>query len=282
LHQIFVLGVFHGDPHPGNLFITNEGRICFHDFGLIGVLDRPTRRKLAAFTNAFLRQDANWLLDAAIDLGVLGGQMDRTVFQHGLAEIIADYAALPIKEWSLAEAFLRVMQLGQAQNVFIPYDLIVLMRAMFLAEHVVRILDPDFQLLEHLQTKGPEVLKFALEPALKGSLDRFKHDAAAALDDLPAIVASWIRRIDQEGIGLPLNLDVHGLEGLEQHLDRGANRLALALVTLGLYIAGSLLMQESIGPNLYGHLPVLAALAYGLALWFTFRLARGIARSGRL
>jgi ubiquinone biosynthesis protein len=282
LHQIFVLGVFHGDPHPGNLFITNEGRICFHDFGLIGILDRPTRRKLAAFTNAFLRQDANWFLDAAIDLGVLGGDMDRAVFQHGLAEIIADYAMLPIKEWSLAEAFLRVMQLGQAQNVFIPYDLVVLMRAMFLAEHVVRILDPNFQLLEHLQTKGPAVLKFALEPALKGSLDRFKHDAAATLDDLPAIVASWIRRIDQEGIGLPLNLDIHGLEGLEQHLDRGTNRLALALVTLGLYIAGSLLMQESIGPKLYGHLPVLAVLAYGLALWFTFRLARGIARSGRL
>ena len=47
LHQIFVLGVFHGDPHPGNLFITAEGRICFHDFGLVGFLDRATRRKLA-------------------------------------------------------------------------------------------------------------------------------------------------------------------------------------------------------------------------------------------
>jgi ubiquinone biosynthesis protein len=95
LHQIFVLGVFHGDPHPGNIFITAQGKICFHDFGLIGILDRAARRKLAAFTNAFIHQDADWLLDAAIDLGVLGGEMNRAVFRHGLAEIIADYSARP-------------------------------------------------------------------------------------------------------------------------------------------------------------------------------------------
>jgi len=150
LHQIFVLGVFHGDPHPGNLFITEEGRICFHDFGLVGDLDGATRRKLAAFTNAFIRQDPDWLLDASIDLGVLGGQMDRVHFRHGLSEIIADYAAMPLKDWSLAEAFLRVTRLGLAQNVLVPYDLLILMRAMFLAEHIVRVLDPESQLLENL------------------------------------------------------------------------------------------------------------------------------------
>ncbi|MGE5159545.1 MAG: AarF/UbiB family protein [Gemmatimonas sp.] len=111
-HQIFVLGAFHGDPHPGNLFITPEGRICFHDFGSIGVLDSAARRKLAAFTNTFIRQDADWLLDAATDLGVLGGQMDRAYFRRGLSEIIADYAALAMRDWSLADAFLRLFPSG--------------------------------------------------------------------------------------------------------------------------------------------------------------------------
>jgi ubiquinone biosynthesis protein len=48
LYQVFVLGVFHGDPHPGNIFITAEKKICLHDFGLVGVLDRTARRELAA------------------------------------------------------------------------------------------------------------------------------------------------------------------------------------------------------------------------------------------
>lgn len=283
LHQIFVLGVFHGDPHPGNIFITAEGRICLHDFGLVGILDRSTRRKLAAFTSAFIHQDADWLLDAAIDLGVLGGEMNRGAFRHGLAEIIADYSARPVKDWSIAEAFLRITRLGQAENVFVPYELIVLMRAMFNAEHAVRTLDPDFRLLENLQKKGPEVLKAAMEQAdWSVMIDRLKHDSVAAIQELPALLGSWTRRLNQEGEGLGLSLRLHGLEGLEAHLDRSSNRVALALVTLGLYIAGSLLMLHSIGPRLYDDVPVLAALAYSLALWFTFRLARGIARSGKL
>ena len=67
-------------------------------------------------------------LDAAIDLGVLGGEMNRAEMRRGLSEILADYAAIPLKDWSLADALLRVMRLGQAQNVFVPYELVVLMR----------------------------------------------------------------------------------------------------------------------------------------------------------
>jgi len=283
LHQIFVLGIFHGDPHPGNMFITAEGKICLHDFGLVGFLDLATRRKLAAFTNAFIHEDTDWLLDAAIDLGVLGGEMKRAEVRRGLSEILADYAAIPIKDWSLADAFLRVMRLGRAQNVFMPYELVVLMRAMFNAEHAVRTLDPDFELLPNLRTKGPKVLTAAMaETDWKGALDRLKQDTLIATHDLPGVLASWTRRLNQEGEGLGLSVRLQGLDGLETHIDRSSNRVALALVTLGLYIAGSLLMQHSIGPRLYADVPALAAIAYGLALWFTFRLARGIARSGRL
>ena len=283
LYQVFVLGVFHGDPHPGNIFITAEKKICLHDFGLVGVLDRTARRELAAFASAFIHQDADWLLDAAIDLGVLGGEMNRAEFRHGLAEIIADYAARPVRDWSMAEAFLRISRLGQAQNVFVPYELIVLMRAMFNAEHAVRTLDPEFELLESLQTKGPGVLKAAMEQAdWDTMIDRLKHGTLAAVQELPAMLNSWTRRLNREGEGLGLSLRLHGLENLETHLDRSSNRLALALVTLGLYIAGSLLMLHSVGPRLYDDIPVLAVLAYSLALWFTLRLARGISRSGRL
>ena len=283
LHQIFLLGVFHGDPHPGNLFITAEGRICFHDFGLIGTLDRGTRRNLAAFTAAFVHQDPDWFLDAAIDLGVLGGEMDRGEFRRGLAAIISDYAALPLNEWSLAEAFLRVTRLGRAQNVFIPFDLVVLMRALFLAENVVRTLDPQFQLLETLKTKGPEALQAAMGGAeLTGALDRLKYEGISAAHDLPEVLFSWARQLSREGEGLGISLKMHALDRVADHLDRSSNRLSLALVTLGLYVAGSLLMQHSIGPRLWGDMPALAAFAYALALWFTLRLARGIARSGKL
>jgi ubiquinone biosynthesis protein len=280
LHQIFVLGVFHGDPHPGNLFITEEGRICFHDLGLIGILDRAQRRRLASFANAFMRQDADWILDAAIELGILGGAMNRAYFRRGVSEIVADYADLPLEEWSLADAFLRVTRLGQAQNVLVPFDLLILMRAMFLAETAVRILDPEFQLLEFLRAKGPAVLKTGMTQAdLGGPIDRLKDEALSAAQDLPALLGLLLRKLGSDGEGLILGLHVRELTGAKEQAGRSINRLALAIATVGLYISGALLMQHSVGPRIFGDIPLLATVLLALALWFTLRLARRISRS---
>ena len=67
--QFFEHGLFHGDPHPGNLFVMADGRICFHDFGIVGRLDRRLRRALTAFALAFavkvpLVPFHTWLADA--------------------------------------------------------------------------------------------------------------------------------------------------------------------------------------------------------------------------
>ncbi|VAW77824.1 hypothetical protein MNBD_GAMMA15-213, partial [hydrothermal vent metagenome] len=89
----------------------------------------------------------------------------------------------------------------------------------------------------------------------------------------------WLRRTRKQG--LEIRLQHHGLKDLERHLDRSSNRLSLALVTLGLYIASALLMQVESSARLWG-MPLPAVIGFALALWFTLRLAMGISRSGRL
>lgn len=279
LQQIFVLGMFHGDPHPGNLFITASGHICFHDFGIVGVLDPATRRNLAAFLLAFVDQDSGWLLDAALDLGLLAGPLERAVFRQGLQEIVADYATRPLSEWSLAEVFSRVAHLGRGRNIRIPHNLLTLMRMVYLMENAVRKLDSEFNLFESLLGKAEEVLDRSSGGMSRAGLRRLRFEAGAGLNELPGALGAWLHRVRAEG--LELRLRHYGIGELEQHLDRSSNRIALALVTLGLYIAASLLMQHSIGPRLDG-IPLFAAVGYALALWFTWQLARGIKRSGRL
>lgn len=280
LYQFFVLGLFHGDPHPGNLFITPDGRICFHDFGLTGFLDRATRRSLLGFMQAFVHLDSEWLLDTYIELGIVAGELDQVSFRHGLEELLEEYAARPLKEWSLAEAFVRIVRLGRGHNVLIPQNLLVLMRALLLMENAVRSLDPEFDLLHGLAGKAEEVAQTALLPQLADmTAARLKYEAAVLVQSAPSALGKWLHSARTHGFELPLGH--RGLADLERHLDRSSNRVALAIVTLGLYIAASLLMQHSLGPRL-GNVPLLALLGYALALWFTFRLARGIRRSGRL
>jgi len=273
LKQFFSVGVFHGDPHPGNLFIMQDGRICLHDFGLVGFLDHNTRRNLAAFMQAFVLQDADWLLDAALDLGLVARSVDRAEFSGRLEELLQDYVQLPLREWSFAEALLRITRMGTGQHVRIPRNLLVLMRTLLLMESTVRTLDPDFNLMDGLLGKGSASVEESTTSGVKdGGMTRLKYEMAIALQRIPEHLGSLVHKAHAGQFGIQINH--RGLETLETHIERASSRMALAMVALGLYIAASLLMQHSIGPQIFDF-PVLAALGYGLAGWLTVRVVRG-------
>ncbi|GGN46205.1 ubiquinone biosynthesis protein UbiB [Novosphingobium indicum] len=281
LHQIFVLGFFHGDPHPGNLFFMDAGTICFHDFGLTGQLDHATRRRLALFVQAFVHQDADWMLDAAVELGLLRISGERQAIVHGLEELLTEYASLPMRQWSMADLFLRISRLGNKESVLLPHYLIVLMRALFLVEHALHTLDPAMNVLDTLIERGNAAIMALAEGPSHAALSRLRFEAGLAVYDLPGAAAAWLSEVRREGFHPALQIHLPQIERTEAGLERTGNRLALALVTLGLYIASSLLMQHSIGPRILG-MPLLALVGYFLALWYTLRLSRAIARSGRL
>ncbi|ALP53749.1 hypothetical protein Tel_11715 [Candidatus Tenderia electrophaga] len=279
LRQYFLFGMFHGDPHPGNLFVMEDGRLCLHDFGLVGFLDHKSRKALAAAMQAFVQRDSGWLLDAYQELGLIAGDLDRAEFIRGLEEMLEDYAALPMKDWSFSEAFIAMMRLGQGRNVRVPHNLLVYLRASLLTESAVRTLDAEFNVVQGLTAGEQQIRDTIASQASKAMQTRLKYEAAEAIQELPQALAEGIRRLRREGF--QWRLYHRGLEDLESHLDRSSNRLALALVALGLYIASSLLMQSELGPRVAG-IPLPALIGYVLAFWFTIRLVRGISRSGRL
>ncbi len=285
LRQIFVLGVFHAEPHPGNLFVLPDGGLCFHDLGLVGELDRASRRDLGVFLLAFAERDADWALDAAISLGLLGGPLDRAEFRRGVSAIIAELSSVPIADWSIAEAVLRVARLGTGENFVLPHELAVLMRTLFLLEGTLRQLDPEFRLFDALQARGEHGLGALLRTArgTEGARStRLRHEVALAAEELPAALAAWLQRA-RRGEALPaVPLRLDGAERTAERLDRAGNRLAAAVVALGLYVAASLLMLHGAGPRVFADVPLFALLLYGPALWLSWRLARAVARSGHL
>lgn len=280
LHQFFVMGFFHGDPHPGNLFIRPEGSICFHDLGLVGYLDRATRRNLAAFVQAMVHNDSEWLVDAYLDLGVVTKDVDRLELRRGIEEMLLRYSALPLSEWSFAEAFLEIVRIGRAQNIRLPHNLLVFMRTSFLMESTVRSLDPNYNLVDGLMRKAEEIEQAIREDANKDQASaRLKYEVAALGQDLPAELSRLVRSVRERGVEVPLRL--RGLEDFGRQAQRSANRVVVALLVGGLFVAASLLMQHSIGPRIW-NFPVLSIIGYVWALWLTIRLLRAIGRDGDL
>lgn len=274
VHQFFRLGFFHGDPHPGNLFVMADGRICFHDFGIVGALDRPTRQALAAFMLAFAEQDSDWVIDSWFELGMLRESSDREALRPIVAEIMQDYARRPLREWSMGTAFMRLVNASRDRNVAVPLNLLVLARTILLIEATVRMLDPEFSLLDALVARSREVVAVSFSQKEGGEM-RLGYEAAVAATEWRRLLAMAVRHVRRRG--LQLDIAHEGLPQLADVQRKAANRVAVALVTLGLYLASSLLMQHSVGPIFRG-MPVLAILGYGAAVWYTARLFHAVGK----
>ncbi len=274
VHMFFVLGYFHGDPHPGNIMVTEEGRLSLHDFGVVGSLDRPTRHSLAAFMLAFTEQDTEWVLDSWLELGMLSKTSDREKLRPAVAAIMSEYSRRPINEWSVGEAFSRLLAATRDFNFAVPLHLLVLARATLLLEAVVRRLDPGFSLLDSLSARSREVMETALASGNKDTR-RLQFETAIAANEWQRLLAASLRRLREEGVRI--SVDHEGLPELSAQIVRGSSMVSLALVTLGLYLAASLLMQHAMGPRVMD-LPVLACVFYIVAGWFTLRLIRAIGK----
>jgi ubiquinone biosynthesis protein len=281
LYQLFVAGVFHGDPHPGNLFDMPDGTLCFHDFGLIGYLDPQSRMALAQMFEAVARSDAEGALDGGVDLGFISGSIDRREYQGAISEILSDLSSLPLAQWSVAEAMWRIAKLGSGEHFKLPRRLLVLLRALFLAESTIRELRPDFDLLGELTARTGKLAQAAEEASERTGAQPMAVKVVRAAQELPGLLFDLLRQARAED-GRP-GVVVHhrGLEELEVSVARTGNRLSMALVTLGLYVAGSLLMLHSAGPRVLGDVPVMALIAFALALLLSARLLLAISRSGK-
>jgi ubiquinone biosynthesis protein len=246
LQQFFVLGFFHADPHPGNIFVMSDGRLCFHDFGAVGALDRQSRQALLAFVQGFIQQDPDWLTDAAIDLALLAPNIDRAVVARGVEAILTDLKGAPMQNWSIAAIMLGVARLGGGGSLMLPPHLAALVRILFTAEGTLRLLDPNLNIVRKLAEGGETFLSDHAVAGNRGEtgLACLKWEAAVAVRSAPAVAAEALHRLGKR-CGFSVHLpEVSKLAG---GLARAADRMAVALGTLGLYIAASMLMQHSIG-----------------------------------
>jgi len=280
VHQLFGAGVFHADPHPGNLFFFDDGRLCLHDFGSIGVLDPASRLALGGMVEAIAADDAEAVLDAAIALGFFPPQVERRSHVREIHLILAEMASRPLAQWSIAEAIWRVARIGQGAGFRLPAHLLALIRTLFLVENTLRALDPDLDLLGTLSARAADIMAIvdASRPAARPLAMRLARTAR----QLPQIATDLLRQAQLSDGRPAFSVHHHGLTSTQEALARTGNRLALALVTLGLYVSGALLTLHTDGPQVLGHLPFLAVVAFAAAGFLSLRLVIAITRSGHL
>ena len=240
LHQVFESGLFHADPHPGNLFVLPDGRLCLHDFGAIGELDQATRDGLASMLDAVVRSDARAVADAYLDLGLVGADVDRSSLETELATLLRRIHERPVAELSVGEVLQSLLRVGTRHRIRNPGSVLLLTRAFLIAEAVMSNLDPE---LDVLSVFGEELERLTVARYAPGRLvsagRRLGRDMERFLEQAPSDLRRSLRRIADGELG---RIRAPGVEDAGRRMTRGVERLTGAVASAAFLIAGSLLV----------------------------------------
>ncbi len=280
LQQILIYGLFHGDPHPGNIFVLDDGRICFLDFGMIGRLDDELKQQLSDLIVAIIDRDAERLITQLIYSGDISDEIDRRQLKRELNELIDDYCELSLSELNTAKLVSEFIDLLNRHHIRFPADLILLAKALVTIEGVARELDPDFVLMKQLKPMIEQMVQSRYSPSgAAHDMLAVGREYSALFRTLPQDLRELLMRINRNKF--KIDLEHRGLQNFITEFDRSSNRISFSLVIASLVIGSSLVMQTDKGPMLFDF-PLVGLLGYTIAGFLGLGLAIAILRSGRM
>jgi ubiquinone biosynthesis protein len=161
LAQLFEHGFFHGDPHPGNVFVLEDGRLCFHDFGIVGRLAPRDQEHVRQLFLTLVARDSEWIADVYFDMGVAAAEVDRP---RDLDESLEYYYAVATRSYSFAAILNQFIRIGQRHEIRAPRELLLVAKAFMAVESQLHVLDPEFNIIAAWQAYVPEMVKRQLLP----------------------------------------------------------------------------------------------------------------------
>ena len=284
LQQCFTMGMFHADPHTGNVLVTDEGGICLVDFGLVGRISEQMRAQLSTFVIALSSRQMDFAAEVLAEIGSVPEGADAEEFSGEVAALMERNLSIPFERIELQHTFLEVMQIVRKYNVLMPRDFVLLGKALVTVGGMVMQLDPTLNAAEVAQPYARRLVRRRLSPvALARDLSTSAHHALMLLKSAPRDMRQILARFKSGTFNFSVNH--HGLEKYLRELDRTGNRLALSIILAAIIMSSTTMMTQRIGPMvtiLQVQASLLGVLGYLFGFVLGVFLVLGIFRSGRL
>ncbi len=281
LHQIFVDGFFHADPHPGNILVTPDHQIALIDCGQVRQLDASARTGLLRLMISFEHQQTRRFAEEIEALGISSGDVDLQALTRDLEKILRQYYDIPSRLANVGQILMRVMDVSARHKIRLPVEFAVLGKVLANIDGINRLLNSDFNFTEALR---PYISRAVRE---QFAVDEMLTDAYRTVIDIKNLILSLPEYLDQllhkavEG-SLRLEFRHKGLDELESRLDKISNRLSFALIVGAIIIGSSIIVVSNQGPTSIFGLPALGVAGYVIATILGVWLLISIIRSGRL
>ena len=282
--QILEDGLFHADPHPGNIFVMPDGKIGLMDFGIVGRVSPELREIIANTLLALINKDFDKLVDQYIELGYVPEELDlgdfRKEFKADIADFLEPLYGLTLKELNFAEYVDTLTHLSLKHHMKIPSDLLLINKAMLIVENICRELDPDFDFISAAEPYAARLVKQRISPSwIYEKAQKNLEEIASFASVFPKQLRQFIRKVLRDDIHMKLT---HiGLDKLIRDMDRSSNRIAFSMVVSAIILSSAIMHATGVGPKLFG-MSVLANISFVAAFFLGIWLLISIIRSGRL
>ena len=275
--QVLSDGFFHADPHPGNVFVLEDGRIGLVDFGMVGRIGDDMLRHICNWLSAVLTKDVDAVVRSYIRMGILGDETDITALKLEMNDFLERHFNMPPSRLRLGEVIHEVFNASLRHQIHTPPAFLMLGKTVATVESVVMKLNPDFDILEFSQ---PYIAQFL---AQNFGTKRWERQFADSMEDFTELARDMplqLRRILQklQRGSLKFELEHPSLEAVIKAFDRVINRIAFSLIIASLIVGSSIILQ---GVGLWEWKFFLGIMGYLTATFFGFGLVISILRSGR-
>ncbi len=279
LKMIVQDGLFHADPHPGNVFYLNENRIAFIDFGMVGRLSQRRREELLQLLLGLVEHNPQGVADVLIDWTGDEHGINLSMLETEIEAFVDQYQGVPLAQLSLGQMLADVTALLREHHLALPSDLALLIKAFITLEGMGRGLDPGFHMATEALPMLREVVRARYRPKAIGLRTwQTVRRALSLAEQLPHDLSRLLRNARRGR--LQVGIELAHLKRVGDQIDRAANRLAMALVIAALIIGSSIVMTVQGGPTLMG-LPLFGFLGFTGAVLGGLWLVRAIWRSSK-
>ena len=277
LHQILVDGLFHADPHPGNVLLTPDHRLALIDLGMVGRLSRGVQEQLFRLMLAVVDADGDDAAVAAIALGEKLEGFNETEARRQVAELVGRYHPAKANELNVGRVLLELARSGQAFGLRLPPALPLLGKTLLNLHDIGRVLADDFDINASMRRNAVSLMRRRMLKSLTpGHVMSSVLEARDFAERLPQRLNKVLDALSADNLRLKVEVIDHGaiIDGLQ----KVANRIALGVVLAALIIGAAMLMQVPTAFTILGYPGIamvlfLAAAAGGV--WMAWAILVG-------
>ncbi len=274
LKQIIVDGVFHADPHPGNVFVTDTGKLALIDLGMIGRVSPPMQETLLKLLLAIAEGRGEEAANVVVSLGEKLDDFDEPHFKRDIATMVGRHSHDTIADLEVGRVVLQLNQLSAKHRMRAPAELTLLGKTLLNIDQVGRALDPELDVNAAIRESAGELMGQRLrKSASAGGMISAVLEAKDFAERLPGRVNRVLDALASSELKLKVEMIDEGavIDGLQ----KVANRITLGLILAALIVGAAMIMQIETSFRILGY-PGLAMILFLMAgtgaAWLAFQI----------